>query len=186
MKLTFFLLGLLIGLGSYYAYENFIEKKPDQQVTQTSDMDEGPTDSIDNRLKSVVIIDENDAKSFAKMYNREFRRRGPIGNKEHRSSAVWFSKDVVEMMYKALYQEEHKDLLDGFRIYFGKYADNYRDEKRKGMLTTFILLTKSTEKQDYHKDTFYFKELKKQPFNFNHGELCPNNCDTTRNYRSEY
>ena len=66
MKLAFILIGFILGLGSYYAYDNLIASKPTSEDKPQVNMDnaDGIVDSIDNKLKSVVIIDENDARSF--------------------------------------------------------------------------------------------------------------------------
>lgn len=144
-------------------------------------------------LKSLVYIDEEDARDLARSYNRHIRSRFGIGTKK-RSSAIWFDSSVVRQLYEALYTGPVKHRLDGIRIYFGRYPDNYVDKPRQGKLTAFILLTVKNSGVARHRDTFYFpKPLtgwnKNNPvhlMSINHGELCPDVCDSVLNLREEY
>jgi hypothetical protein len=140
-----------------------------------------------------MYIDEEDARDLARSFNRHIRPRAGIGTRQ-RSSAIWFDSSVIRQLYEALYVGPAKDRLDGVRIYFGRYPGNYDDATRRGKLTAFILLTLKNSGVATHRDTFYFQKPlngwdKSNPAHLrsiNHGELCPDVCDSVLNLREEY
>jgi len=173
-------------------------KQMDNEEIKTSiqRQEEDAEDSLtqqDADLKSVFIINEEDAKAFAKSYNRIIRSRA-LGNYD-RTSAIWFDKEVIKRLYDALYVEPKKDRLDGVRFYFGRYPKNYEVSSRAKKLTMFMLLTVPGAGDKTHNDTFYFKSERplkwdlnkmKDIHNLNHGELCPEVCDGVYDFRNQY
>jgi hypothetical protein len=144
----------------------------------------------DADYKSVVILNEEDAKSFARSYNRVIRSR-LLGN-DDRSSSVWFDREVITLLYNAITETPR---LDGVRFYFGKYPKNYKDPARAKKLTMFMLLTVPGKYNKTHNDTFYFKSQRPVTWdskkasdfkNINHGELCPEVCDSVYYLRDQY
>jgi len=156
---------------------------------QEADAEQDLTDR-DKDYKSVVILNEEDAKSFAKSYNRIIRSRF-LGN-EDRSSSVWFDREVITLLYNAISQTPR---LDGVRFYFGRYPKDYKDANRAKKLTMFMLLTVPGKHNKTHNDTFYFKSQRPVKWdsnkandikNINHGELCPEVCDSVYYLRDQY
>src|SRR5688572_24960 len=65
-------------------------------------------------LKSLVYIDEQDARDLARSYNRHIRPRLGV-NTQQRGSGIWFDSSVIRQLYEALYTGPAKDRLDGVR-----------------------------------------------------------------------
>jgi hypothetical protein len=163
------------------------EQQKDKQSLNSNDSTEveNVVSTRTDQYISSIIIDEADAKLLAKGFNREIRGLGH----RNRTSAVWFNKEVIKLLYDSLYSSNSKARLDGIRVYFGKYPSN-AEENRRNKLTMFFLLTVPSKDGKSHDDTFFFKRpptWNKENFaNLNHGELCPEVCDDIYKLRDQY
>jgi hypothetical protein len=147
---------------------NSTSKKEDpetnnQSSKRTADIDGGQADNY--------VIDRKDAKKMFKKFDTTLTQAS------NNSKSVWFEKEALMALYTALKDSNLK--ADGARIYFSMYDKTVQNNKDR--LTVFIVPTVDGgmyHGTQYHRDTFAVKK-DKAVTNINHGELCPNNCDTT-------
>lgn len=130
-----------------------------------------------------AVISADEARDLAKEYKDYITPIDPNATK-----AVWINRATILAFAEAF----KKDcMLDGIRIYFGKYGEDNEHPDRSHQLTTFLIATRDSA-QIYHRDIFLFKkeEDKKveteSSYNANHGELCPKSCIGSFYYDEKY
>lgn len=145
-------------------------EQPTGQVTTLDNVGEEEP----GEKKAVGIVDRPDARELVKKY------RDNYGNVH--TKAVWFKREFIKLLYDSLYSDSLHSTptrFDGVRVYFGVYPPGFTTNRAlDNQLTIFFVPTHQVTYNNHpmSKDTFIYK--KEKFFNLNHGELCPNNCDS--------
>lgn len=125
----------------------------------------------DTVFKEIGVIDREGARQLV----RTFMHTSNANN----TKAVWFEASLIKLLYDSLYARPGR--FDGVRVYFGVYPQGFPNTRADyyNRLTVFFVPTMPWQYNGHKNslDTFIFK--KDEIKNLNHGELCPNNCDST-------
>lgn len=129
--------------------------------------------------KAPGIIDRNDARQLVKKFQEKYP--------DIETKAAWFDKTVIKLLYDSLYKTP--DRFDGVRVYLGAYPPGFAQHREyDNRVTVFMVPTRPLDTCLHQPcnctthlsvDTFIFK--KEVTKGLNHGELCPNYCDSVGN-----
>lgn len=163
--------GITVGDATYFKVKDFLRKKDLESISVTEAnalfyRAQGKLESIDDRYR-FSLHNQKDSRSIL--------------------VSVDSLKKFVDSLYNLGIESDHKT---GVRIVFGTYdfSNATSDQDKSGRMTSFFVGTIDTLITNTYNSRFYWKSQKDLTLSAqtthliflprNHGDLCPNNCET--------